>query len=148
MINLQNRHSRSATVDEFCSGPALLWTLACIWFLCSGYSCKGLTFFCSLPGSLHVFSFAQRPGEYGKVYCAHSLSSPSPQRLTGTKVPQKLHILLPCSAQEHRRQTQEAFYPCLWGHLGTQKWRDSYCWFKLVCKGPQEHTDPVSLTFP
>lgn len=153
MINLKNRHINRTTMDELCSRLSLLLTPAHIWFLCSGCSYKWLSFLCSLPGSLYLFSFTQKPAEHvtGLPVCAPKQSfsggAQGPRLLKGhtcSRLPIQPVGWPGNTPGRHRGLLPHLVEPS----QSTEERRVRYCWFKLVCKGPQEHINHASLTLP
>lgn len=78
-------------------------------------------------------------------------SSPSPEGLRDQSFSKATVLLLPLTLWDGPGTPQAntgAFYPSLWSQVRqfTEGKRVRYYWFKLVCKGPQEHINPASLT--
>lgn len=150
MINLQNRHTQRATVDELCSRLSLLRTPTHIWFLCSGCSCKQPDFLLFPSWLSWLFFFTHKSAECGKGLVCEFPGSHSPERLRD-QGPSKVRHIPDCLLSSVTPQTNtEGLFSLASGAKSVHRRKGEAATVGLspVCKGPPEHTDPANLPFP
>ena len=143
----KNRHINRTTMGELCSRPLMMLLGAHIWFLCSGRSCKWLSFLVPFLPLSTCFPLHRSQQSMSEASCLCSWAILPPKGLE-THVSQRPHMPLLIQWQTPGKHSSLLPQPLEPSHTAHRREGLRSCWFKLVCKGASEHINPARLTSP